>query len=378
MPHYYRPADFLFAVTIAFLLSCSQHAFSQEELRVDSETVAIVDSPWETIKVETTSSLRGLHVVDANTIWASGSEGTVLLSNDGGESWLVRQIKGAEELDIRDIHGFDEGTAIATTAGTPAIVYRTTNGGRTWKPCGTKTGAFFDSISFWNDRVGVLMSDPIDGKFWIARTKNGGKSWKAIPIANRIEALEGEAGFAASGTNMQTIGGNKCFIGLGGAANGNQYQSSRMLISNDQASTFSIANVPIGRSETSGIFSVYFVDDQSGVAIGGDYKDEDNDTNNYATTSDGGRTWSTPSPRFPPSGYRSCVAGWRQGGEIALVAVGTSGTDMSTDLGSKWHRISNKGFNSVGFSKDGAVGWAVGPKGVVAKWVRQSISQSKE
>jgi len=50
-------------------------------------------------------------------------------------------------------------------------------------------------------------------------------------------------------------------------------------------------------------------------------------------------------------------------------AVGTNGTDMSTDLGNKWTRISNKGFNTVDFSDSGQSGWGVGQDGSVARWV---------
>ena len=54
------------------------------------------------------ASLRGLHVVNENVLWASGSGGTVLLSTDGGESWAVNQIAGAEKNDFRSIHAWDE------------------------------------------------------------------------------------------------------------------------------------------------------------------------------------------------------------------------------------------------------------------------------
>lgn len=51
-----------------------------------------------------------------------------------------------------------------------------------------------------------------------------------------------------------------------------------------------------------------------------------------------------------------------------MIAVGTNGTDRSTDLGNKWHRISNEGFNAVDFGPNGRVGWAVGADGRIASW----------
>jgi photosystem II stability/assembly factor-like uncharacterized protein len=214
------------------------------------------------------------------------------------------------------------------------------------------------------------MSDPVDGNMWLARTKDGGNSWKSVNRADVPKPQPGEAGFAASGTNMCVVGENKCFIGLGGTEEGQTKSSSRVLITKNQGKTWMFGGpVPIQRSPSSGIFSLCFTDENRGVAVGGNYVEPNNTSSNYAVTRDGGKTWSTPSPRVPPSGYRSCVAAWKKGREIKMVAVGTNGTDLSTDLGSKWTRISNKGFNSVGFSLTGKAGWAVGADGSVAKWI---------
>jgi hypothetical protein len=128
------------------------------------------------------------------------------------------------------------------------------------------------------------------------------------------------------------------------------------------------------RSPSAGIFSICFANGNDGVVVGGDYKQPDDDSDNYAVTRDGGLTWTTPKPRQPPSGFRSCVATWRDGREVNFVAVGTNGTDLSTDLGTQWRRVSNEGFHAVEFTPDGKQGWACGSDGRVAKWlgVRQA------
>ena len=346
-------------------------AQDSEQIVVEGESSKkVVITPWESVDVGSTAHFRGLHVVDDNVIWASGSGGTVIVSADGGQTWRQRNVAGASELDFRDVHGFDDGAAVVISSGDVAKVFRTTNGGRTWKSCGHKTGAFFDSIAFWDDSYGVLMSDPIGGRFWLARTQNGGRTWKAIKDELLPKAAEGEAGFAASGTNTFTIGRDTCFIGLGGAAENQSDSSSRILISTDRGKTWRFGGpVPLERSPSAGIFSLWFADESRGVAVGGDYKHPDNTQSNYAVTEDGGRTWTTPAIRVPPSGFRSCVAPWKKGREIKLVAVGTNGTDLSTDLGNKCARISNKGFHSVSFSETGRSGWAVGKEGSVARWV---------
>ena len=117
------------------LLVCltSIHADGQEEIRTDENTVRVVKSPWEMQDVDTRASLRGLHVLDAQNIWASGTNGTVVNSNNAGQNWRVITIAGAQELDVRDIHAIDQSTIIAMTSGSPARIYRTTDAGSSWK-----------------------------------------------------------------------------------------------------------------------------------------------------------------------------------------------------------------------------------------------------
>ena len=49
------------------------------------------------------SSLRGLSVVDDQVVWASGSNGTVGKSLDGGNTWDWMVVKGFKTTDFRDI-----------------------------------------------------------------------------------------------------------------------------------------------------------------------------------------------------------------------------------------------------------------------------------
>jgi photosystem II stability/assembly factor-like uncharacterized protein len=213
------------------------------------------------------------------------------------------------------------------------------------------------------------MSDPIGGRLFLIGTTDGGQTWKPLPASRMPRLSRGEAAFAASGTNMTTIGAKGMAIAL---ANGNPASgslNSRLLFSPNRGRTWTSSTTPIKTNKTSGVFSVCFVNEKDGCIVGGDYKQPDLTANNYAVTHDGGESWSTPSPRVPPSGYRSCVAKLTHGKEVYLIAVGPNGTDLSSDLGAKWRRISNIGFNAVQFSPSGRSGWAVGSKGQVARWI---------
>ena len=85
---------------------------------------------WDTLKVETTASFRGLSVVDDRVVWASGTRGTVIRTTDGGNTWRVDSLPGAATFDLRGIHARNANVAhVAATAGR---IWRTTDGGRTW------------------------------------------------------------------------------------------------------------------------------------------------------------------------------------------------------------------------------------------------------
>ena len=359
------------AVFLGFFiaLGCASLALSQEKLQIDSDTVAVVESPWELMNVDTKSNLRGLHVYSSDDIWASGTNGTIVNTFDGGKNWRVHKVPGAEELDFRDVHAIDDGTVVAITSGTPARVYRSTTGGSNWSLVfeNTDERVFLNSVCFLDDRRGIVMGDPIKDGLYLLATRDAGKTWRPFKQVPRV--LPGEAGFAASGTNMVSIDAKKVFIGLGSHLEEQASQTCRILFTFDSAKTWKKTNVPIARSPSAGIFSICFANEEDGVAVGGDYKRPDDSSSNFAITHDGGLSWSTPTLREPPTGFRSCVSVWlKYGREINMIAVGPNGTDRSTDLGQKWHRISNEGFHSVDFSPDGSSGWAVGADGRIGKW----------
>jgi photosystem II stability/assembly factor-like uncharacterized protein len=76
------------------------------------------------------ASLRGLAAINSRTAWASGTNGTVLLTTDGA-TWQRRAVPGAEALDFRDIAAFNSRRAILLAAGPgeKSRLYRTRDAG---------------------------------------------------------------------------------------------------------------------------------------------------------------------------------------------------------------------------------------------------------
>jgi photosystem II stability/assembly factor-like uncharacterized protein len=175
---------------------------------------------WTTQPSGTKARLRGLSVLSGEVAWASGTQGTVVRTTDGGVTWRARNVEGATDLDFRDIQALDDQTAWVLSIGPGAAsrIYQTSDGGESWTLRHTNPDpkGFLDAIAFWPDGHGVALGDPVEGRFTILTTGDGGKSWKPIPPDGMPLALPGEGAFAASGTCLTIQGEQNAWFGTGG------------------------------------------------------------------------------------------------------------------------------------------------------------------
>jgi photosystem II stability/assembly factor-like uncharacterized protein len=316
---------------------------------------------WTMQQSGTRESLRGLSVVNERVVWASGNRGTVIRTIDGGMTWRADTVAGASMLDFRDVHAFAADTALLLSSGADARVYLTTDGGQSWtlRYSNRVDGVFFDGMAFWDRRNGVAFSDPVNGRFLLITTSDGGQTWKEIPGDVLPPPLPGEAGFAASGTNIAVAGSSHVWVGTGGGPR------TRVLHSSDRGVSWRAFDVPMLTGvEASGIYSLAFVDTLRGVAVGGTYSQPASSRGTAAWTADGGRTWHASDSL--PRGYRSVAAVVPGTPAPTLISSGTNGTDFSVDGGRTWSVLSSDGFNAVAFAS-AAAGWAVGDRGRIAR-----------
>ena len=312
---------------------------------------------WVKQTVDTTASFRGLSVVDKNTVWASGTRGTVIRTTDGGGTWSVIKVPDAEKLDFRDIEAFDANTAYILSIGNgdSSRIYKTTDGGKSWtlQFKNTNEKAFFDALACWDRNNCVAMSDPIDGKYVLFGTKDG-TTWKAMDTDKMASAKTGEAAFAASGTCLITQGRNRLLLVSGGT-------DARVFRSENRGVSWLVADTPIVKGAAgSGIFSIAMLNGKRGIIVGGNYEKPEENDRSLAHTLDGGRTWVAGSGL---SGFRSAVV-YIDGQTV--IAVGSSGSDISNDGGKSWRNIDKLSYNAVQAKGSDAV-WAVGEKGMVAR-----------
>jgi photosystem II stability/assembly factor-like uncharacterized protein len=317
------------------------------------------------LKTNTDVSLRGLYVVDENIVWASGSEGTVLVSEDGGENWNLNQIPGAGENDFRSIHAWDENRAMFFGVAGPSFGYLTENGGETWEVVfqDSTQGLFFNSLKFADDKNGLAVSDPIDGKFFVIRTGNGGEKWERVfDIPN---VVDGEANFAASNTCIEFLPSGKAWIASGGLA-------ARVFYSDDFGKSWNVSETPIVNGQASaGIFSISFKNDLEGVIAGGTYDKPELNNNIAAYTSDGGKTWNIA--EIMPKEYRSCVQFVSNRKEKFFFAIGKTGCDISNDKGKNWQFISENGYYTFRAVPEKLEGFVAGGDGKIAKIIFKRI-----
>jgi photosystem II stability/assembly factor-like uncharacterized protein len=345
-----------------------------------------VSAQWNIIDIGSKINMRAVHAVTPTVCWVGGTGGTVLKTLNGGKTWTTFKVPGADSLDFRDIHAFDKQTAVAMSAGLAeadkAKIYRTEDGGKSWVLVyqTTQNGAFLDGIDFWDNKKGICMGDPIQGKLFILTTEDGGKSWQELPMEKRPAVEPGEACFAASGTTILATGKSNVYVGTGGS------KMARVFRSEDYGQTWAVSTTPLPAGPTSGIFGLRFWSKKSGMAVGGDYKRTTDSTQNVLTTEDGGVTWKLIS-MTKPAGLKECVgmyhktnATWNGDTQIrsdnyALIATGPSGSSFSLDRGKTWGVLGNEGFHALSFA--GNVGYAVGGRGLIGKIEKVTTKKRK-
>lgn len=286
-------------------------------------------------------SIRALEIYD-NKVWYSGTDskfGFVDLKDPKNQ----KQIKLSEkQLQFRTL-AQDKNAFYTVNIESPAEFFRIDK--KDFKVIGIYTDtlktAFYDTFVFANEEMGLALSDP-------DKDQNMKLGMVLIPAQqiydfnqtstkdknNFIKFNKGEAAFAASNTNIATYK-SKVWVATGG-------KTSR-IIKVDFASLEShIYNTPFVQGESSqGIYSIDFLDNKFGIAVGGDYTKQEANINNIATTNDGGETWQIQASG-QNAGYTTCVKIKPNSKGKEMISVGDRHISYSSDFGKTWKKISDE------------------------------------
>ena len=306
-----------------------------------------------TLTAGTKTSLRGLSATAEKTVWVSGSGGTVGLTLDGGYNWKWMNVKGFEKRDFRDIEAFNDSAAIIMAVGEPACILKTIDAGKSWKTVynNTEKGMFLDALDF-NGVNGIVIGDPVKGKFFIAKTKDAGETWQEMPLENRPDADSAEACFASSGTNVRLLKNNKSIFISGGSSSHIFLQNKKMLLPIIQG------------KESTGANSIAYKNKKMFITVGGDFNQKNDKEKNCFITYNGGKTWLAPA--VPPFGYRSCIEFVKQD---TWITCGLNGIDISLNDGKDFKQISTEGFHVCRKSPTGNIVYFAGSNGRVSSYV---------
>ncbi len=373
---------------------------------------SMAQAQWTIQSQATTADLRGIDSAGKGIAWASGTNGTVLRTEDGGYLWQRCNVPpGAEKLDFRGVQGFDANTAIVMSSGKGDLsrLYKTTDGCQSWKLVVTNPDpeGFWDTVHFDSPEVGELLGDPVDGIFAYYEVYPDAPvpiHWKAPYTRYDRMNLEanGRAAFAASNSSLAVKPPGrplKCvssamWIGTSGpngakilrrevdATEGKPKANKKPphgfpFCSDDISMRWLSADVPVSAAtSTAGVFSIAAISDLVVVAVGGDYQKPDDSAHTATFTTNGGKTWQAAVTQ--PHGYRSAVAY----DEVSKtwITVGPNGTDISTDDGRNWRALKP----GPGDDPDADQHWnalslpfVVGPKGRIGLLNEDRLTSAK-
>ena len=317
----------------------------------------------------TTASLRGIDAVGAGVAWASGSEGTILRTEDGGYLWQTCAVPtGGEKLNFRGVQGFDAKTAVVMASGPGSLskVYKTTDGCQSWKLVfeNPDSAGFFDSLRKGTSEEMYLLGDPVGNRFAMFYSPDRGDHWTAASGRGR-EAAKDAGAFAASNTSLVSAG-NMLMFGTSATSRdvAKVYRSGSKCPkgSADGSAACSMdwvrSPVPMGPGSTTvGVYSMgaRVIADTKGkltvhaVVVGGNYEKPEESQQTAAWSVDGGEHW--VAAKTMPAGYRSAVA--YDATTQSWIAVGPTGMDESMDDGMNWTKVQpggpklDEGWNAI-------------------------------
>jgi photosystem II stability/assembly factor-like uncharacterized protein len=152
-----------------------------------------------------------ISVPTATAVWAKVGVDTLgndtkyfIRSADGGKTWLYDSIQTPQGYVIGSISAIDGNTAYVSmyeptqTVGMGGGIFKTTNGGATWKQQGVgrifDESSFPDMVYFFDANHGIAIGDgngPGTPYMEIYTTDNGGDSWLRVPRENIPPVITG-------------------------------------------------------------------------------------------------------------------------------------------------------------------------------------------
>ena len=289
-------------IRIIFVLMFFSHVAFAQWVKQDSGTLAWLDA---------------IYFVDKDNGWMAGSNGTLLLTRNGGRTWQKEKTKTGDT--IRDVYFSDvrngwllcERSVYASGENPPSYLMRTFNGGKDWQNIEFADGKermtrfFFlgDDTGFAVGEGGILL-----------RMQEVSRRWKRSILPTRYLMVD------AAYIDAFTI----FLVGGGGT----------ILFTTDGGSTWSESKF----AESAGhpkLNSVHFADQKKGWATGGEGK--------IYSSDDGGKLWQEQNSHVTTDLFDIVFVdsklGFAVGDEGTILRTANGGGNWKTEASGTRHRL---------------------------------------
>ncbi len=279
-------------------------------------------------------SIRAIEI-DKNKVWYAADKNRFGYIDLVTNNRIERKISlDSLKLEFRSI-AQNKNSIFILSVGNPALLYKIDKHDLTYKLVYRENHkkVFYDAIHFIDNKKAIAIGDPTEDTFSIITTLDGGTTWNKLSNSRLPKLAVGEAAFAASNTNI-CVKGNRILLVSGGI-------KSRLFVSDDFCKTWQVFETPIiqGQSMT-GIFSADFLNEKTGIIVGGNYESQLDNKANKAITFDGGQTWKLIGVK-QGFGYASCVQFVPDSNGKSIMSVGTTGIYSSNNQGENWNKLSD-------------------------------------
>jgi len=344
--------------------------------------VAIANPKWEIVRQSsaTNKNLRAIFFVDSLTGWAAGEAGTVFRTTDGGRTW--KPLVTNASININRLHFVDWNTGwmIGEIPGKEkdapqTVLLSTINGGRTWirQALPDLVGFYFvDAKTGW--AVGYNAT--------LLKTTDGGVTWQNYADLEKLIGLPVESGTYNFGfCDVQFMDANQ------GWAIGNFYGRAKnhlggLFVTSDGGATWKRLPLTVQTQHSSnrltpGLLHTVHFSDASNGQVTGEMNDGEARYFFVLTTKDGGKTWQQQRS-LTSSAHRtqfvSAAQGWTSAvvprrdeeGETvydtSFMRTENGGASWLTDFTARGNQIRGLFFLSP------AKGWAVGDRGIILRY----------
>jgi photosystem II stability/assembly factor-like uncharacterized protein len=300
------------------------------------------ENPWEKIQSPVNTTLRKLSFTDSLNGWATGQDGIIIHTSNGGSDWELQN--STVQTFITDIFFVNDlkGWAVTVKDVFPfnTVILKTNDGGVNWVAENFQdTTAFMRTIFFFDSLNGFI------GGSYIAYTSDGGDSWTKSDVDSNMVSSYPVYAFNFHNRKFgYACGGRKDVAGVIWRTTNYGLNWTAQGISPDE------------------IFDVFAFDSLNAITLSGDPEGLF-PTANIRTT-DGGINWSYENlPFFGLSftiDFRTYNDGWSASGYKFL---------HTTDRGETWNEADTPDSSTIYDLQftDSRNGYAVGDNGVVLK-----------